>query len=119
MSMEVDGEKNVEEKTEVKTEEKVEEGDEKVVSEKKKRGRKRKEDSTGTPNPAKKPKSSQVKNKHSGALKNRKLILKNVQIFDSKKFVVRFRFYWRPPEGFHFHWRGLKNAFYNLNLYAG
>ncbi|XP_023338617.1 nucleolar and coiled-body phosphoprotein 1 isoform X2 [Eurytemora carolleeae] len=59
VSMEVDGEKNVEEKTEVKTEEKVEEGDEKVVSEKKKRGRKRKEDSTGTPNPAKKPKSSQ------------------------------------------------------------
>ena len=91
--MEVEGEKNVEKnveekteektevKTEVKTDEKVEEGDEKVVSEKKKRGRKRKEDSTGTPNPAKKPKCSQVKNNHSGALKNRKLILKNVQIF--------------------------------------
>ena len=88
--MEVEGEKNVEknvekteEKTEVKTEEKVEEGDEKVVSEKKKRGRKRKEDSTGTPNPAKKPKCSQVKNNHSGALKNRKLILKM-----SKSFVL-------------------------------
>ena len=62
--MEVDGEKNVEEKTEVKTEVKVEKGEEKVVSEKKKRGRKRKEDSTGTPNPAKKPKNSQVKYNH-------------------------------------------------------
>ena len=33
---------------------------------------------------------------------------------DSKKFVVRFRFYWRPPEGFYFHWRGLKNCFLQL-----
>ena len=31
--------------------------------------------------------------------------------FDSKKFVVRFRFYWRPPEGFYFHWRGFKKCF--------
>ena len=30
---------------------------------------------------------------------------------DSKKFVVRFRFYWRPPEGFYFHWRGFNNCF--------
>ena len=43
----------------------------------------------------------------------------NIQFSDSKKFVVRFRFYWRPPEGFYFHWRGFKKAFYNLKLYAG
>ena len=30
---------------------------------------------------------------------------------DSKKFVVRFQFYWRPPEGFYFHWRGFKKCF--------
>ena len=30
---------------------------------------------------------------------------------DSKKFVVRFRFYWRPPEGFYFHCRGFKKCF--------
>jgi len=30
---------------------------------------------------------------------------------ESRKFVVRFRFYWRPPEGFYFHWRGLKKCF--------
>ena len=29
-------------------------------------------------------------------------------LFDSKKFVVRFRFHWRQREGFHFHRRGLK-----------
>ena len=29
---------------------------------------------------------------------------------DSKKFVVRFRFYWRPPEEFYFHWRGFKKC---------
>ena len=33
---------------------------------------------------------------------------------NSKKFVVRFRFYWRPPEGFHFHWRGLKSQFFKF-----
>ena len=33
---------------------------------------------------------------------------------DSKKFVVRFRFYWRPPEGFHFHWKGLKTQFFQF-----
>ena len=27
------------------------------------------------------------------------------QYIDSKRFVVRFRFYWRPPEGFYFHRR--------------
>ena len=30
---------------------------------------------------------------------------------ESRKFVVRFRFYCRPPEGFYFHWRGLKKCF--------
>ena len=40
-------------------------------------------------------------------------------LIDSKKFVLRFRFYWRPPEGFYFHWGVSKNAFYNLKLYAG
>ena len=30
---------------------------------------------------------------------------------DSKKFVVRFRFYWISPEGFYFHWRGFKKCF--------
>ena len=30
---------------------------------------------------------------------------------DSKKVVVRFRFHKRPPEGFNFHWRGLKNRY--------
>ena len=34
-----------------------------------------------------------------------------LSINDSKKFVVRFRFYWRPPEGFYFHWRGFKKCF--------
>ena len=33
---------------------------------------------------------------------------------DSKKFVVRFRFYWRPPEGFYFHWRGFKKCLLQL-----
>ena len=38
---------------------------------------------------------------------------------DSKKFVLRFRFYWRPLEGFHFHWRGVwKVNIFNLKLYA-
>jgi len=30
---------------------------------------------------------------------------------DSTKFIVGFRFYWRPPEGFYFHWRGFKKCF--------
>ena len=34
------------------------------------------------------------------------------RLYHSKKFVVRFRFYWRPPEGFYFHWRGLKKCFF-------
>ena len=33
-----------------------------------------------------------------------------VQNCDSKKFLVRFRFYWRSP-GFYFHWSGLKKCF--------
>ena len=37
---------------------------------------------------------------------------------DSKKFVVRFRFYWRPPERFHFTWGVWKITFFNLKLYA-
>ena len=58
-SMEVDGAEGGEEKAE--SVEVKEEGDgNQVVVEKKKRGRKRKEDSNGTPNPPKKPKSSQV-----------------------------------------------------------
>ena len=36
------------------------------------------------------------------------------ELIDSKKFVVRFRFYWRPPEGFYFHWRGFKKCFLQL-----
>ena len=32
------------------------------------------------------------------------------QYIDSKRFVVRFRFYWRPPEGFYFHRRGFKKT---------
>jgi len=35
----------------------------------------------------------------------------NLYFFDSKKFIVRFCFYWRPPEGFYFHWRCLKKCF--------
>ena len=38
---------------------------------------------------------------------------------DSKKFVVRFRFYWRPLEEFYFQWRGLKKGLLQLKLYAG
>ena len=30
---------------------------------------------------------------------------------ESRKFVVRFWFHWRPPEGILFHWRGLKKRF--------
>jgi len=30
---------------------------------------------------------------------------------DSKKFIVRFQFYWRSPEGFYFHCRGFKKCF--------
>ena len=44
---------------------------------------------------------------------------KKVQFDDSKKFVVRFRFYWRPLEGFYFHWRGFKKCLLQLKLYAG
>jgi len=33
-------------------------------------------------------------------------------LFDeSRKFVVRFWLHWRPQEGIHFHWRGLKKYF--------
>ena len=30
---------------------------------------------------------------------------------ESRKFAVRFWLQWRPPEGIHFHWRGLKKCF--------
>ena len=47
------------------------------------------------------------------------ILLKKYLKIESRKFVVRVRLHWRPPEEIHFHWRGLKNAFYNLKLYAG
>ena len=31
--------------------------------------------------------------------------------YESRKFVVRFWHHWRPLEGIHFHWRGLKKCF--------
>jgi len=42
-------------------------------------------------------------------LKQERVNFEKKLLFDSKKFVVRFRFYWRPLEEFHFHWRGLKS----------
>ena len=30
---------------------------------------------------------------------------------ESRKFVVKFSLHWRPPEGIHFHFRGLKKFF--------
>ena len=43
-----------------------------------------------------------------------RIINLNRLLFDSKKFVVRFQFYWRPPEGFHFYWSGLKSHFFQF-----
>ena len=37
----------------------------------------------------------------------------NLCYIESRKFEVRFWLHWRPPEGILFHWRGLKNTFYN------
>ena len=39
--------------------------------------------------------------------------------FESRKFVVRFSLHWRPLEGIHFHWTGLKKFFLQFKLYAG
>ena len=30
---------------------------------------------------------------------------------ESRKFIVKFSLHWRPPEGIHFHFRGLKKFF--------
>ena len=39
--------------------------------------------------------------------------------FESRKFLIRFSLQQRPPEGIYFHWRGLKNRYNNIKLYAG
>ena len=40
-----------------------------------------------------------------------------VNFLESRKFVERFWLHWRPPEGIHFHWRGLKKCFLQFKTF--